>query len=90
MFGSIAVTPFFLAGAVIFSLIICKYFHFPLTFFLVFILASIFYQIDTVKKNNRTYNIQETLINISKFIIIVGILGYIIVKIVGLFLPIFK
>jgi hypothetical protein len=48
---------------------------------------TIFYQTDTNKKYNRTYNFEDTLINISKFIIISGILGYLVVTIVGLFLP---
>lgn len=88
MFQSIVIIPFFLVGAVIVSLVICKYFHIPSVFFLAIILASIFYQIYTNKKNNKTYNFEDTLINVSKFIIITGILGYIIVRIIGLFLPV--
>jgi hypothetical protein len=54
---------------------------------LVIILVSIYYQRDTKRKNNKVDNFEETLINISKFIIVSGILGYIVVRIVGLFLP---
>jgi preprotein translocase subunit YajC len=90
MFISIAIMPFFLGGAVIVSLVICKYFQVPFIFFLVIIIASIFYQRYTNKENNKTYNFEDTLINVSKFIIITGILGYIIVRIVGLFLASFN
>jgi hypothetical protein len=85
--ASIAIMPFFLGGAVIVSLVICKYFHIPFIFLLVTILVSILYQIYTNRKNNKTSNFEDTLINVSKFIIITGILGYIIVRIIGLFLP---
>jgi hypothetical protein len=54
---------------------------------LTIILVSIFYQRDTNRKNNKTDNFEETLINLSKFVIVAGILGYIVVRIVGLFLP---
>lgn len=47
---------------------------------------SIFYQVDTNKKSEQIYHFEETLINVSKFIIISGISGYVIVRIVGLFL----
>ena len=50
-------------------------------------LAAIFYQIDINKKDNKRYNFQDSLINVSKFIIITGIFGYIIVIIIGIFLP---
>lgn len=52
---------------------------------LIFILASIYYQNDTDRKNEGKYNFEDTLINVSKFIIISGVLGYIVVRIVGLF-----
>jgi len=51
---------------------------------LTIILVSIFIK---KLKNNKTDNFEETLINVSKFIIVTGILGYIVVSIVGLFLP---
>jgi prolipoprotein diacylglyceryltransferase len=87
MFTSIAITPFLLSAIVIVSLVICKYFHSSGIFLLVVILASIFYQRDTNKKNNKRDNFEDILINVSKFIIITGILGYLVVRIVGLFLP---
>ena len=54
---------------------------------LIIILISIYYQRDTNRKNNKADNFEETLINVSKFIIVAGILGYIVVRIVGFFLP---
>jgi hypothetical protein len=87
MFESIAIRPFFFSALFIASLVICKYFHTPIIFLLIVILMTIFYQTDTNKKYNITYNFEDTLINISKFIIISGILGYLVVTIVGFFLP---
>jgi hypothetical protein len=87
MFESIAIRSFFLSAIFIVSLVTCKYFHTPKIFLLIVILMTIFYQTDTNKKYNRTYNFEDTLINISKFIVISGILGYLTVTIVGLFLP---
>ena len=87
MFASITMTSLFLSIFVIVSLVTCKYMHSPNIFLLVLILASVFYQKDTNKKNNINHNIEDTLINVSKFIIITGILGYIIIRILGLFLP---
>jgi hypothetical protein len=87
MFRSISIIQFFLGIIVVASIVICKYFHSTGIFLLVIILASIFYQIDKNKKNDKKYNFEETLINVAKFIIVTGILGYIIVRIIGLFLP---
>jgi len=56
----------------------------PKIFLLIIIIASILYQID-FKKNNKNSNYEETLINLSRFIIISGIFGYVSVRIVGLF-----
>jgi len=85
MFRKIAIIPSFLSIIVIFSLLICKYFNSPSIFLLIIIITSIFYQKDTKKKNNKNSNFEDTLINLSKFIIITGIFGYIVVRIVGLF-----
>jgi hypothetical protein len=85
MLRSILLIPFFLGCIVVTSIVICKYFNSSLIFILVIILTSLFYQIYTNKENNRIFNFEETLINISKFIIISGILGYVVVRIVGLF-----
>ncbi len=87
MFRSITIMPSVLGIIVITSIVLCKYFNSPKIFLLTIILVSIFYQRDTNRKNNKTDNFEETLINISKFIIVAGILGYIVVRIVGLFLP---
>ncbi len=87
MFSSLALVPSVLGIIVITTIVLCKYFNTPVIFLLIVILASIFYQRDTNKKNNKTDNFEETLINVSKFIIVAGILGYIVVRIVGLFLP---
>jgi len=57
----------------------------PTIFLLIIIIASILYQIDFNKKNNKNSNFEETLINLSRFIIISGIFGYVSVRIVGLF-----
>jgi len=57
----------------------------PKIFLLIIIMASILYQIDFNKKNNKNSNFEETLINLSRFIIISGIFGYVSVRIVGLF-----
>lgn len=87
MLRSIASIPSLLGIIVIISIIIGKYFNSPTIFLLTIILVSIFYQRDTNRKNNKTDNFEETLINLSKFVIVAGILGYIVVRIVGLFLP---
>jgi hypothetical protein len=88
MFKSIAILPFSLGIIVIVSIVIGKYYHSPDIYLLIIILTSIFYQIDTNKKNKKKYNFKEILINISKFIIVTGIIGYIIVRIIGLFAPV--
>ena len=82
--------PFCLCLIVITSIIVCKYFNMPTIFLLVIIITSILYQIDFNKKKNKVSNFEETLINISRFIIISGILGYVIVRIVGLFVSKFN
>jgi hypothetical protein len=87
MFGSISIIPSFLSIIVIASLVLCKYLNSPSFFLLAVIVTSIFYQKETNRKNNRNYNFEETLVSVSKFIIMTGILGYIVVRIVGLFLP---
>lgn len=87
MFSSIATRPSVLGIIVIAAIILCKYFNSPKIFLLVVILTSIFYQKYTNRKKDKADNFEETLINLSKFIIVTGILGYIVVRIVGLFLP---
>jgi hypothetical protein len=85
MFRPIGIMSLLLGIIVIFSIVLCKYFNSSKIYLLIVIFTSIFYQRDTNKKNNKNYNFPETLINLSKFIIITGILGYIAVKIIGLF-----
>lgn len=85
MLKSIRLIPFALGIIMVSSIIVCKYFHYPKIFLLIFILASIYYQKDTARKNDEKYNFEDTLINVSIFIIISGVLGYIVVRIVGLF-----
>lgn len=87
MFSSLTFVPSVLGIIVIAALFLCKYSHSPKIFLLIVLLASIFYQKETNKKNNRTDNFEETLINVSKFIIVSGILGYIVIRIVRFFLP---
>ena len=77
--------PFCLCILVVASIIVCKYFNMPRTFLLIIIIASILYQIDFNKKMNKKSNFEETLINLSRFIIISGIFGYVSVRIIGLF-----
>ena len=87
MFRSIAIMPSILGIIVIAAIVICKYFNTPTIFLLIVILTSIFYQRDTNKKNSKTDIFEETLVNLSKFIILSVFFGCIIVRILGLFLP---
>ena len=87
MLSSLALVPSVLGIIVIAGIVLCKYSNSPKIFLMVVILTSIFYQRDTNKKNIQADNFEETLINVSKFIIVTGILGYIVVRIAGLFLP---
>jgi hypothetical protein len=84
MFSYLALVPSVLGTIVIASIVLCKYSNSPKIFVLTIILISIFIK---KLKNNKTDYFEETLINVSKFIIVTGILGYIVVSIVGLFLP---
>ena len=77
--------PFILGIIIIVSIVICKYIHYPVIFLLTIIIACTLYQKDTNKKNNIKANFEDTLINLSKFVIITGISGYIVVRIVGIF-----
>lgn len=71
---------------VIVSIILSKYFNTPIIFLLVVLVASIFFQKDSNKRSDKNYNFDETLINLSKFIILSVSLGVIISKILGFFL----
>lgn len=85
MLRSIGIIPSLLGAGVIITIVICKYLNSPRIYLLIIILASMFYQINTNKRDNKKSNFEETLINISRFIIITGIMGYITVKIIGFF-----
>lgn len=87
MLRSIGIIPSLLGTGVIITIVICKYFNSPKIYLLTIILASMFYQININKRDNKMSNFEETLINVSRFIIITGITGYIIVKIIGFFYP---
>jgi hypothetical protein len=82
--------PAVLGFMVIISLVISKYLQFPYIFLVIVVLAAIVYQKQTNRENMRTDNFEETLINVSKFIIVTGISGYVVARIVGLFLPEFN
>ncbi|MHB8066479.1 MAG: hypothetical protein ACYDIC_01115 [Desulfobaccales bacterium] len=89
MFNTIAILPSFLGVVVIVSIVLCKYYSSPKILLLIIVIVSYLYQLDIKNKNNKDYNWDEKVINLSKFIITAGILGYIFVKIAGLFLPVF-
>jgi hypothetical protein len=82
-----SITPIsaILGFIIIAALVVCKIFHTAGIFLLVVFFTAIFYQRETNKKNNKTANFEETLINISKFIIVTGISGYLVIRILGLF-----
>ncbi len=75
--------PFFWGCIIVISLVICKYYNSPKVLLIFIIMSSFFYQVVTNRKNNKVYDIDEVLINISQFIIISGIMGYLVVKIIG-------
>ena len=83
----IRIIPIILGLAVVASIVICKFYATPTIFFLVLILSSFFYQVATNRAHNKLHNFSETLINISQFIIIAGVLGFLAAKITGFFLP---
>lgn len=85
MLRSIKIVPFIFGLIVVISTVICKYFQSPNIFLLIILLILICYQIYTNKISNRTYNLEETLVNVSKFIIISGISGFIVARILGVF-----
>jgi len=87
MLRSIASIRSIIGIIVIISIIVCKYFNSPNIFLLTIILVSIYYKKDSNSKNNNTDNFEEILIKLSKFLIVSVIFGYIVVRIVGLFLP---
>ena len=87
MFNSIPLLPAVPGVIVVGTLIVSKYFQEPVSFLLIAFAASILYQWETNRKNKKTGNFEETLINVSKFIIVTGISGYLVLRIIGLFVP---
>lgn len=81
------ITPFILGVIIIASIPICKYFNAPLIFFLIIATVCVLYQRDTNKINGIKANFEDTLVNLSKFIIITGIPGYIVVRMLRIFFP---
>jgi len=84
MLKSIGLIPSLLGFVIIISIVICKYFNIPQIFLLIIIFISILYY-NNYKKNNKNINIEETIINFSKLFIVSGILGYVVVRVIGLF-----
>jgi hypothetical protein len=85
MLKSIRFIPFALGFIIVTSIIVCKYFNSPKIFLIIVILASAYYQKDSNRKNGEKDNFEDTLINVSRFIIFSGIFGYVAVRIIGLF-----
>ncbi len=86
MINSIRLIPFALGFIVTLSIVIGKYFNSPKIFLSIIIFISIFYQINSNKINSKPMTFEETLINVSKFIILSGVFGYVVVRIIGLFI----
>jgi hypothetical protein len=82
--------PSILSIIVIASIILSKYFNKPTIYLLIIILVSILYQLNINKRSDKEVDLEDKLINLSKFIIITGVAGYIVVRIIGLFLPDFN
>jgi hypothetical protein len=87
VFNSIPLLPAVLGVIVAGTLIVSKYFQEPVIFLVIVVVAAILYQRETNWKNKKTGNFEETLINVSIFIIVTGISGYLVMRIIGLFVP---
>ncbi len=90
MSREIRIVPSILSIIVIASIILSKYFNKPTIYLLIIILVSILYQLNINKRSDKEVDLEDKLINLSKFIIITGVAGYIVVRIIGLFLPDFN
>lgn len=81
--------PFILGIIIIVTIVICKYINrpliSPLILLLIIAIVCTLYQLDTNKKSNIKANYEDILINLSKFVIITGVSGYIVIRIVGIF-----
>lgn len=83
----ITFTPFLFGCLVVVSVVLCKYFHSPKILVLAIFLSSYIYQKITDKENNIVNSFEGKVINISQFIIVSGIVGFVVVKILGFLLP---
>ena len=86
MLSLISPIPLILGFIVTVSIVYCKYYHSPSLFLLIVLLLSALYQISSNRRTNKVMNFEETLINVSKFIIISAIFGFVVVRIIRLFL----
>jgi hypothetical protein len=75
---------------VIIGISISKYLQIPKIYMVVVILASVFYLRDYNNKKSIKISIEDKITKLSQFIIITGIIGIIIVKILGVFLEKFN
>lgn len=82
--------PYFLGCIVVASLVVCKYIHGSAYFILSLVLCCYLLQKNNNKTSNKIYNYDDIIINMSQFIIISGIIGYIVVKIIGVFVSGFE
>jgi len=82
MLKSIYLNHYFLGFMIIIATVVCKYFNIPIIFLLTIISVSILYYLNN---NNKNLIYEETFIKFSKFFIISGILGYVVVRVIGLF-----
>lgn len=77
---------FILGLIVILGIIISKYFQTPEVFLIIMVCASLLYLRYFYKKEIIRFNFEDKLISLAQFIILIGILGFITVKIMGVFL----
>lgn len=77
---------FILGLIVILGIIISKYFQTPELFLIIMVCASLLYLRYSYKKEIIRFNFEEQLISLAQFIILIGILGFITVKMLGVFL----
>jgi hypothetical protein len=77
---------FILGLIVILGIIISKYFQTPEVFLIIMVCASLLYLRYFSSKEIIRFNFEDKLIGLAQFIILIGILGFITVKIMGVFL----
>jgi hypothetical protein len=86
MLSLMPIMQYLLGIIVIISIIICKYFNIAKTFLLIMALVLMLYQRNINKMHNNTIKLEDTVVNISQFVIIAGVFGVVVSKIVGFFL----